>query len=104
QVFPTTNWWNQDVSGAPLDARSAQLISWIGTTKQVHPDFGPPPNGIHSIVVAGDQARVGLSFQYSGESDTGIPGLPGYPIPEEAKTQPHYSEGDVPRGGTAGDR
>jgi len=104
QVFPTTNWWNQDVSGAPLDARSAQFISWIGTTKQVHPDFGPPPYGIPYVVVAGDQARVNLTFQYSGESDTGIPGLPGYPIPEEAKTQPHYIEGDVPGGGTSGDR
>src|SRR6185312_15054610 len=40
QVFPTTNWWNQDVSGAPLDARSAELINWIGgSSRQVHPDF-----------------------------------------------------------------
>ena len=45
-----------------------------------------------------------MTFQYGDESDTGVPGLPGYPIPEEAKTQPHYIEGDVPGGGTSGDR
>jgi hypothetical protein len=104
QVFPTTNWWNQDVSAAPLDSRSAQLVSWIGPTKRLHPDFGPPPYGIPYVVVAGDQARVPVTFQYSSESDTGIPGLPGYPIPDEARTQPHYIEGDVPGGGTSGDR
>ncbi len=45
-----------------------------------------------------------MTFQYDDESDYGIPGLPGYPIPDEAKTQPHYIEGDVPGGGTSGDR
>jgi hypothetical protein len=104
QVFPTTNWWNQDVSAAPLDSRSAQFVSWIGPTRRLHPDFGPPPYGIPYVVVAGDQARVPVTFQYSSESDTGIPGLPGYPIPDEARTQPHYIEGDVPGGGTSGDR
>ena len=29
QVFPTTNWWNQDVTSAPVDTRSTQLIDWI---------------------------------------------------------------------------
>ena len=104
QVFPVSNWWNQDVSAAPLDTRSGQLISWIGTTKQSHPDFGPPPYGIPYVVVAGDQARVPMTFGYDDESDYGIPGLAGYPIPEEAKTQPHYIEGNVPGGGTSGDR
>jgi hypothetical protein len=104
QVFPTTNWWNQDVSAAPLDPNSANYVSWIGTTRQVHPDFGPPPYGIPYVVVAGDQARVPVTFDYADESDTGIAGLAGYPIPEEAKTQPHYIEGDVPGGGSSGDR
>ena len=43
QIFPATNWWNQDVSAAPLDSSSAAYISWIGTAKSLHPDFGPPP-------------------------------------------------------------
>jgi hypothetical protein len=104
QVFPATNWWNLDVSAAPVDSGSAQFVSWIGPAKRLHPDFGPPPYGIPYVVVAGDQARVPVTFQYAGESDTGISGLPGYPIPEEAKTQPHFIEGDMPGGGTSGDR
>jgi hypothetical protein len=104
QVFPTTNWWNLDVSAAPLDPNSANYVAWIGATRQLHPDFGPPPYGIPYVVVAGDQARVPVTFEYDDESDSGIPGLAGYPVPEEAKTQPHFIEGDVPGGGSSGDR
>ena len=112
QVFPVTNWWNQDVSTAPLDVRSAELIAWISNrtptnptaTRRLHPDFGPPPYGIPYVVVDGVQPRVPVTFEYADESDTGIAGLPGYPIPDEARTLPHYIEGDVPGGGTSGDR
>ncbi len=113
QVFPVSNWWNQDITTAPVDSRSAQLISWISgrtpsnpaAVRTLHPDFGPPPYGIPYVVVAGDQARVPVTFvAYPGESDAGAPGLPGYPIPDEARTQPHYIEGDVPGGGASGDR
>lgn len=104
QVFPVTNWWNLDVSAAPLDSQSSSYITWIGTTRQVHPDFGPPPYGIPYVVVDGTQARVPVTFDYDDESDVGIPGLAGYPIPNEALTQPHYIEGDVPGGGSSGDR
>ena len=41
---------------------------------------------------------------YGDESDAGAPGLPGYPIPDEARTQANYIEGGVPGGGTSGDR
>jgi hypothetical protein len=112
QVFPTSNWWNLDISGAPVDPASAQFINWISNRtasnptaiRQLHPDFGPPPYGIPYIVVAGDQPRVPVTFDYDDESDVGAPGLPGYPIPDEARTQPHYIEGDVPGGGSSGDR
>jgi hypothetical protein len=113
QVFPVSNWWNQDITTAPVDPRSAELIGWIsGRTpsnptaiRRLHPDFGPPPYGIPYVVVSGDQPRVPVTFvAYGNESDTGAPGLPGYPIPDEARTQPHYIEGDVPGGGTSGDR
>jgi hypothetical protein len=104
QVFPVTNWWNLDVSSAPIDSRSAQFVSWIGTTRRLHPDFGPPPYGIPYVVVDGTLPRVPVTFDYADESDTGVPGLPGYPIPDEARTQPHYIEGDVPGGGSSGDR
>jgi len=113
QVFPTSNWWNADVSAVPVDSRSASLIDFIsGRTptnrtpvRHLHPDFGPPPYGFPYVVVAGDQPRVPLTFvAYGSESDSGAPGLPGYPIPDEARTQPHYIEGDVIGGGTSGDR
>jgi hypothetical protein len=112
QVFPVSNWWNLDVSQAPVDSRSAQLIDWISgrsasnptAVRQLHPDFGPPPYGIPYVVVAGDQARVPVTFDYDDESDYGIDGLSGYPIPNEAITQPNYIEGNVPGGGSSGDR
>lgn len=113
QVFPTSNWWNADVTTVPVDPRSAALIDFISgrtptnptAVRRLHPDFGPPPYGFPYVVIAGDQARVPLTFvAYGSESDSGAPGLPGYPIPDEARTRPHYIEGDVIGGGTSGDR
>jgi hypothetical protein len=113
QVFPTGNWWNQDISTAPVDVNSAQLVGWIsgrvgGNTtavRRLHPDFGPTPYGFPYVVVSGDQPRVPLAFvDYGGESDKGIAGLPGYPIPSEAATVPGYIEGAVAGGGNSGDR
>jgi hypothetical protein len=113
QVFPSSNWWNTDISGAPVDTRSAQLIDFISgrsatnttAVRHLHPDFGPPPYGIPYVVVAGDQARITLGLvAYADESDTGAPGLPGYPIPDEARTTANYIEGGVAGGGSSGDR
>ena len=113
QVFPVNNWWNLDVSSAPVDPRSAQLIAWISgrtganttAVRRLHPDFGPPPYGIPYVVVDGSQPRVPVAFvSYGSESDTGVGGLSGYPVPPEARTQPNYIEGAVPGGGTSGDR
>jgi hypothetical protein len=113
QVLPVNNWWNLDISQAPVDPRSAQLIGWIsgrtgGNTtavRQLHPDFGPPPYGIPYVVVDRDQPRVPVTFvSYGNESDTGFGGVPGYPLPDEARTQPNYIEAGVAGGGTSGDR
>jgi hypothetical protein len=114
QVFPISNWWNLDVSAAPLDVNSAAFINFINgrtpsnptATSRMHPDFGPSPYGIPYVVVSGDQPLVIPTWTaYGSESDAGAPGRPpGYPIPEEAKTQPNYIEGAVPGGGTSGDR
>jgi hypothetical protein len=113
QVFPVSNWWNLDISAAPVDPRSAQLIDWISgrtptnttAVRRLHPDFGPHPYGIPYVVVAGDQPRVVPAFvEYGDESDAGAPGLPGYPIPDEARSEITYIEGGVAGGGPAGDR
>ena len=112
QLFPADNWWNADISQAPVDTRSAQIIDFISnrsasnptSVRRLHPDFGPPPYGIPYVVVSGDQPRVPVTFGYASESDIGIEGLPGYPIPAEARTSPNYIEGGVPGGGASGDR
>jgi len=113
-IFPAGNWWNLDVSAAPLDPRSADLIDWIcdraaptdpcGAT--LHPDFGPPPYGIPYIGVSGDEPLEPVTFVlYGGQSDAGAPGRPaGYPIPVAARTQAGWIEGGVAGGGSSGDR
>ena len=107
QVFPVNNWWNQDISAAPVDSNSAAFISYIGGSgRKLHPDFGPSPYGMPYVVVGADQPLVRPVWTaWGNESDEGAAGRPlGYPIPDEAKTQPNYIEGAVPGGGTSGDR
>jgi hypothetical protein len=104
-LFPASNWWNQDISGAPVDAASSTYISFIGTGRTLHPDFGPAPYGIPYVGVGGTQTRVPVTFvDYGSESDTGFGGVTGYPIPDVAKAQPNYIEGGQAGGGTSGDR
>jgi len=104
-LFPFDNWWNQDISRAPLDGQSNALIDYIGRTRTLHPDFGPPPYGIPYVGVGGSQTRMPITFvDYGSESDAGFRSENGYPIPTEARTQPNYIEGAVPGGGTSGDR
>ncbi len=100
-----TNWWNLDVTAAPVDPNSASIISKIrsfeGTAGRLHPDF-TPNYGIPYCVVSGDTPLVPVSFSYASESDYGAPGRPsGYPIPAAARTNPNYLEN---AGGSDGDR
>jgi hypothetical protein len=102
-LFPPDNWWNADVSAAPVDPNSAALISFIGASRGMHPDFGgdsgdadSPIYGMPYIVVSAAQPLVPVTFDYDDESDFGAPGRPpGYPIPEEAKTQQKWIEGGL---------
>ena len=43
QLYPSDNWWNQDITNAPIDTQSSAYIDFIGRTRTAHPDFGPPP-------------------------------------------------------------
>jgi len=106
QVFPPDNWWNQDISRAPVDGQSASYIAFIGASKTLHPDFGGPPWGIPYVTVGAAQPRVVIGwFKYASESDAGASGdAPAYPIPEEAKSTPNYIENGVAGGGDSGDR
>jgi hypothetical protein len=102
-LFPPGNWWNTDISAAPVDAKSAAFIADVGATRGMHPDFGgdsgdssAPIYGMPYIVVSGSQPLVPVTFDYDDESDIAAPGRPpGYPIPEEAKTQQKWIEGGL---------
>ena len=101
-LFPADNWWNQDISQAPLAPESPALINFInnGGTRRLHPDFGGYSGsgqgiyGIPYVVVAGDQPKRQVQFYYDDESD-GV-GQPFYPIPDQAITQPYWIEGGPP--------
>jgi hypothetical protein len=83
RLFPDDDWWNVDISGAPVDPQSSAYIDYIGRSRTTHPDFGPPPYGIPYV---------------------GVGGEPGYPIPPAAATQPNDIEGGIAGGGSSGDR
>ena len=103
-LYPPGNWWSRDIRDAPVDPRSDDMLQWIGV-RPLHPDFGPPPFGIPYVTVSANTPRVPIAFvDYPEESDAGAPGRPGYPIPEEAKSEPNFIEGGVPGGGSDGDR
>lgn len=112
-LFPADNWWNQDISGWPLDPNSSSYISFInnGGTRRLHPDLGGDastaqepyaiygmPYAVVSNVTSAD--LVPVDFLYSDESD-GVDhatdtSFPFYPIPPEAATQPYWIEGGDP--------
>jgi hypothetical protein len=104
-LSPPGHWWSQDISRAPVDASSDAFLDFIGRTRGLHPDFGPPPYGIPYVSVGGSQPRVPVTFtDYGSESDRGFGGVTGYPIPDDAKTRPNFIEGGAPGGGSSGDR
>ena len=40
-IFPADNWWNLDISTAPVDpALGSSYIAFVGPTRALHPDFG----------------------------------------------------------------
>jgi hypothetical protein len=108
-LFPSNNWWNLDISAAPVDPGSASYISFInnGGTRHLHPDFGGEVSpgsvdiyGMPYAIVDGSQPKQAVTFYYWDESDgvnysTGQ-GIPFYPIPAQAITQAHWIEGGAP--------
>jgi hypothetical protein len=106
-LFPSDNWWNLDISTAPVDPGSAAFINFIGATRGLHPDFGgeetPGSDAIYGfpyIVVKADQPKKTVQFVWPDESD-GVDhsieeSYPFYPIPDDAITQPHWVEGGQP--------
>ena len=95
QIFPADNSWNQDISAAPVDPYSNQIIAQIGNSP-LHADFGSGlyagvPIGIPFDVVCGSQPKVKVIFRanaydgnYGSESDPGP-----YAIPLNAPIEGH---------------
>jgi len=103
-----TNWWNTDVSAAPVDGNSAAFVAYIdnGSPRPLHPDFGGTQGdgisiyGFPYIVVDASQPKKTVQFDQADESD-GVDhstqtSYPFYPIPDAAITQPHWIEGGDP--------
>lgn len=106
-LFPNDNWWNIDISAAPVDSASATYISFIGSARQAHPDFGGDVSpgsiqiyGFPYILADSSVTPRAVEFQYADESDgvdhTNGQSVPFYPIPDEAITQVHWIEGGEP--------
>ena len=106
-IFPRNNWWNIDISRAPVDPNSASFISFVGTTRRMHPDFGGQESpgsvaiyGFPYVVVDGAVPKQAVQFRWPRESD-GVDratntSVPFYPIPPDAATQAHWIEGGQP--------
>jgi hypothetical protein len=86
--------WNQDISKAPRDPRSAAYISYIDSHggNLLHPDFGSPrAYGFPFAVVGPGQRRLPVDYTaYGDESDPGP-----FPVPGGAPVEGgNHSDGD----------
>jgi hypothetical protein len=108
-LFPGNNWWNIDVSNAPVDLNASTYLTYIGLTKGMHPDFGgdaADPGSIYGfpfVVVDGAQAKKTVSFidedvrtECDGVDHDTNKSIPFYPIPNEAITTSAWIEAGPP--------
>lgn len=92
--LPNQAAWNQDVSKAPRDPRSAAIIGYINSSggDSLHPDFGSPrPYGFPYSVVGAGQRKLPVNYTaYGDESDPGP-----FPVPANAPVEGgNGSDGD----------
>ena len=83
--LPDQRAWNQDISAAPVDPRSDEIIAYINAHggDTLHPDFGSPREyGIPYRVVGKRQRKVKVRFTaYGADSDHGKYRVPlGSPV------------------------
>src|SRR4051794_9528213 len=103
QLFPTDYPWNQNISNAPVAANSSAVMSHIGTTIKLHPDWGEssagngtnPLYGIPVNIVHGNSTpKVNVVIDaYADESD-----IVAVPIPAGAVLEGDYQNGPNPNG------
>jgi autotransporter passenger strand-loop-strand repeat protein len=104
QLFPADNPWNQNIVNAPVAANSAAIISHIGTSTRLTPNWGAdsPSNGANplygmpiNVVHGNSTAKVNVTIDnYPGESD-----LVPVPIPANAVIEGDFQNGPNPNGG-----
>ena len=103
RLFPADNWWNTDISWAPVDDNSDAYINFInnGSSQWLHPTLGhemwPGSDetfGQPYITVNWSQPKQLVNFFYWQESDGA--GSYFYPIPDEAIWQAHWIQGGWP--------
>jgi hypothetical protein len=75
-VFPSDNIWNTSIDHLPVLPNSDSIVSNIGASRTLHPEFGAydPDEGVIGIpynVVSGDHPMVFPEFLYADESDPG---------------------------------
>jgi len=79
--LPNQAAWNQDISRAPRDPRSAAYIAYINAQggDHLHPDFGSPrPYGFPFAVIGPGQRNLPIHYTaYGDESDPGPFPIPG---------------------------
>jgi hypothetical protein len=84
--LPNEAAWNQDISKAPRDPRSAAYIAYVDSHggDHLHPDFGSPrPYGFPFSVVGASQRRLPVHYTaYGDESDPGP-----FPVPASAPVE-----------------
>jgi hypothetical protein len=105
-LFPANNWWNLDVSSAPVDLNASTYLTFIGLNRTLHPDFGGDAGGgdvygFPFILVDGAQAKKTVTFTDVPEESDGVDhdtetSFPFYPVPDEAITMNGWVEGGQP--------
>src|ERR1700687_2951971 len=91
--FPSSSPWNTDISSAPVDSNSTNIINYIGSRVTLHPDFGSGTYANQTIRIpyqgiAGSPLKVDVKLSAcASESDPGPMPVPskalieGYPNP-----------------------
>ena len=103
QLYPSDYAWNQSISNAPVAVNSAAIITLIGGSTKVHPDWGDdnPTNGNsplygipYNVVHGNSTTKITVIIDdYPDESD-----LVPMPIPSNAVIEGDYQNGPNPSG------
>ena len=101
-LFPQNNWWNVDVSNAPVDLNSGDYLDHIEIDGyQCHPDFGGDDGeggvyGFPFIKVTGSQPKLEVDFSPGWPEESDGAGVDFYPVPSEAINTMGWVEGGQP--------